>query len=226
MEYNGEVSVTGPAQTLTTQDLEISKLAVGPFDNNTYLLRCKQTGASLLIDAANDPDRILALTGPNVDQILTTHSHPDHYFALQEVVDATGAQTLATAAEAAEISVATDVIVADGDTVAIGDASVEILTLRGHRMWGSDHVCTSAAVVHRDSDGSTHIFTGDSLFPGGVGNTCDDAESYRQLLGDVVDKIFDRFPDDARIYPGHGFDTTLGAERPSLPAWQAPTVSD
>lgn len=224
MEYNGEVSVTGPAQTLITKDLEISKLAVGPFDNNTYLLRCRATGASLLIDAANDAQRILELTGPGIDQILTTHSHPDHTFALQEVVTATGAQTLATAPEADEIPVATDVILTDGQTLAIGKASVEIVTLRGHRRWGSDHVCTSAAVVHRDTDGSTHVFTGDSLFPGGIGNTCDDPEAYGQLLADVVRKIFDRLPDDTRIYPGHGFDTTIGAERPSIPAWQAQNV--
>ena len=91
--------------------------------------------------------------------------------------------------------------------------------LTGHRASYLDHVSTSAALVYRDPDGSTHVFVGDCLFPGGVGNTCDDPAAFTQLLNDVANRLFARLPDDTTVYPGHGADTTLGTERPSLSEW-------
>jgi len=220
--YDGKTAVDLPPQTRTTDQLEITKIAVGPMDNNAYLLRCRATGRSLLIDAANDSERLLALTGVNLDGVLTTHSHLDHWLALEPVVSASGATTYASSEEAGEISIPTDVILADGDELVLGDVTLQIVGLAGHRAHYTDHICMSLAVVHRDTDGATHAFTGDSLFPGGIGNTCEDPAAYSTLLNDVTSKIFGRLPDDTWVYPGHGWDTTLGIERPQLQDWLRP----
>lgn len=218
--YDGNTSADGPAQTRLTEQLEITKLAVGPMDNNSYLLRDRATGATLLIDAANEPDRLNALCGPKLDAILTTHSHLDHWLALEQVVVATGATTYASADEAPSILVPTDVTVDDGDTIELGDTTLTAVKLFGHKSNHSDHVCGSIAIIHHDADGSTHAWTGDCLFPGGVGNTAGDGAAFTALLGDVTTKLFAELPDDTWIYPGHGGDTSIGIERPSLEEWR------
>ncbi len=213
MTYSGDTFAGGPAQTRKTADLTITKLTVGGLGNNSYLLRSRRTGATLLIDAAAEPDRILGVCGGRLDRILTTHGHLDHWTALADVVAATGAESLASAADAEMISVPTDVTVGDGDAVSVGDVELEAVQLVGHTPG-------SIALIHRDSDGSTHVFSGDALFPGGVGNTWGDGAAFDSLLTDVTTKLFDRLPDDTWVYPGHGFDTTLRAERPQLSQWR------
>ncbi|NQU37968.1 MAG: MBL fold metallo-hydrolase [Actinobacteria bacterium] len=222
MSYDGKVKVGGPAQGIITSKLNIYKIAVGPLDNNAYLLRNRVTGESLLIDAANEAPRLLELCDSKLDSILTTHCHVDHWLALEEVVAATGATTHAPAPEVPEIGVTTDVVLGDGDVVKLGDAALQIVLLRGHRANYLDHVSTSAAVIYRDLDGSTRVFSGDCLFPGGIGNTCEDPVAYATLLNDVTSKLFAVLPDDAVIHPGHGFDSTIGAERPKLGEWLRP----
>lgn len=217
--YDGKVEVGGPAQTLSTGGLEITKLAVGPFDNNTYLLRDVATDTRLLIDAANEADRILQLCDGRLDFVLTTHCHLDHWQALAEVVEQTGAVTMTSEAEAAFIDVPTGVIVTDGQQIEIGSQLATAVLLTGHRARYLDHVSTSVGLAYQGPDGSHHVFTGDSLFPGGVGNTCDDPAAFSSLLNDVAHKIFGRLPDSTQVYPGHGFDTWLGIERPSLAIW-------
>ncbi len=212
--YDGNTSADGPAQTRTTDQLEITKLTVGLLGNNCYLLRCRTTGATLLIDAAAEPDRILEMTGGHVDRILTTHGHHDHWGALADTRQATGATTLAHPADAELIGVATDLPVRDGDSVPVGEVALEAVHLVGHSPG-------SIALIHRDRDGSTHVFSGDALFPGGIGNTWGDPDAFRSLLDGVTTGLFDRLPDDTRVYPGHGPDTTLGEERPHLSAWRA-----
>ncbi len=219
MSYDGKVEPGGPAQTLTTSGLEISKISVGPMDNNAYLLRDISTGRALLIDAANEADRLIELCDGKLDGILTTHCHADHWLALEELVAATGATTYAAEPETGEIPVATDVALADGDEIVLGDTTLEIRWLKGHRATYLDHVSTSAAVLYRDPHGSVHVFAGDCLFPGGLGNTCEDPTAFTALLNDVASKLFAKLPDETRIYPGHGADTTLGAERPHLGEW-------
>ncbi|MDP3971648.1 MAG: MBL fold metallo-hydrolase [Candidatus Nanopelagicales bacterium] len=212
--YDGNTVAGGPAQTRLTKQLEITKLTVGPLGNNCYLLRCRRTGGTLLIDAAAEPDRILEMTGGRIDRILTTHGHHDHWGALAAIKQATGAETLAHPADAEMIGVPTDRLVDGGDRVPVGEVELEAVHLVGHSPG-------SLALIHRDVDGSTHVFSGDALFPDGVGNTWGDPNAFRSLLDGVTSQIFDRLPDGAWVYPGHGADTTLGVERPALSTWRA-----
>lgn len=218
--YNGDVTVGGPAQTRAVAGMTIAKLAVGPMNNNAYLLRCTETGQALLIDAAAEADRLVGLVsvggagaGTGVQQVLTTHHHPDHWSALAAVVDATGASTLAGAPDAAELPVHVDRPLAHGDTVEVGALMLRIIALRGHTPG-------SIAVAYDEPGGHTHLFTGDSLFPGGVGRTWS-VMDFASLIDDVEQRVFDALDDDTWVYPGHGADTTLGAERPHLAEWRA-----
>ena len=220
MFYNGNVTVGGPAAIQETPATTIIKVAVGPYNNNAYLLVDRATKKTLLIDAAAEANTILDLCDGELSGVLTTHSHLDHCQALAAVVTATGATTYATAAEAKELSVPTDVIVDDGDTIRFGDSVLLIRTLRGHRAAYTDHVANSAAAILQTEDGETHAFVGDSLFPGGVGNTCKDSVAFADLLRDVKSKLF-ALPDTTSVYPGHGSDTTIGSERPHLAEWSA-----
>ncbi len=215
MAYTGNVRVGGPADVHELPRLIISKMAVGPYDNNSYLLRCRETGEQLLIDAAAEPERLLDLVGADgVTAIVTTHQHGDHWQALGEVVAATGAVTMAGRLDAPGIPVATDVLIDDGDEIAFGAITLTAVHLVGHTPG-------SIALIYDDPEGQPQVFTGDCLFPGGVGNTWEDPERFATLYDGVVTKLFARLPDETWVYPGHGADTTLGAERPSLDEWQA-----
>lgn len=215
MGYTGNVRVGGPADVRELPRLVVTKLAVGPWDNNCYLLRCRDTGIQVLVDAAQDARRLLDAIGEDgLAAVVTTHRHSDHWQALAEVVAATGALTIAHPADAGEIPVPTDVTVDDGGELVVGDQMLRVIQLVGHTPG-------SIALAYDDPDGPPHLFTGDSLFPGGVGNTDHDPERFASLFHDVSTKLFDQFPDETWVYPGHGKDTTLGAERPHLPEWHA-----
>lgn len=214
MTYTGKTRVGGPAQVHELGLLSISKLAVGPMDNNTYLLRCRRTGEQLLIDAAAEPDRILDLIGPDgVATVVTTHAHPDHWTALEPVLAQTGATSIAHVVDAQTIGARVDRTVEDGDTIHVGTCELEVIHLVGHTPG-------SIALLYDDPQGEPHLFTGDCLFPGGVGKTWR-PEDFDALLAGVREKIFERLPDETWVYPGHGNDTSLGAERPSLAEWEA-----
>jgi glyoxylase-like metal-dependent hydrolase (beta-lactamase superfamily II) len=148
-----------------------------------------------------------------VTKIVTTHRHPDHWQALAELKAATGAVTVAHRADAPGIPVPTDELVEDGDTIEFGDTRLHVTHLVGHTP-GSIALTLNAAGPR------PHLFTGDCLFPGGVGNTQKDPARFDSLYAGVVAKIFDRLPDETWVYPGHGGDTTLGAERPHLEEWR------
>jgi len=215
MTYTGVVRTGGPADVRETSGLVISKVSVGKIDNNAYLLRCTATGEQLLIDAADDAPTLLNLAGDRgLASIVTTHQHWDHWIALTEVAEATGARTYAGRADVEGIKAHIDVPVDDGDIIRVGEAELTARHLAGHSPG-------SIALVYRDLAGPPHVFTGDSLFPGGVGNTEKDPERFASLIDDVERKIFAELPDETWVYPGHGKDTTLGAERASLPEWRA-----
>ena len=214
MTYTGDVTPGGPPAVRELPDLTITKLSVGMMDNNAYLLRDRATGEQLLIDAAAEPERLLELVGDaGLSTVVTTHQHHDHWFALADVVTATGARSIAHPADASALPVV-DSTVEDGQTVTVGESTLEVIHLVGHTPG-------SIALVYRDPTGVAHLFTGDSLFPGGVGNTQGDAERFGSLINDVEHKLFDRLPDDTWFYPGHGKDSTLGKERPAIPEWRA-----
>ena len=214
MTYTGNVTPGGPPSVRELPDLTITKISVGPHDNNAYLLRCARTGEQVLIDAANETRRLLALIGnAGLARVITTHRHADHWQALAAVVSVTQARAVAHPADAPALPVLVDPV-HDGDTIPVGDCALEVIHLVGHTPG-------SIALLYRDPTGSPHLFTGDSLFPGGVGNTFGSLESFESLINDVEHKLFDRLPDETWFYPGHGKDSTLGRERPSIPEWRA-----
>ncbi len=214
MTYTGEVEVGGAADIQDAGDLQITKVAVGGMSNNAYLLTCKLTGEQALIDAADDAETLLALIGEGgLARVITTHQHFDHWQALEQVVDATGAETVAGEDDADELPIPVDVRVRTGARVRVGSCELEVIGIVGHTPG-------SIALAYDDPDGIVHLFTGDSLFPGGVGNTFGDADAFVSLINDVESKLFGRFPDDTHVYPGHGNDTVLGTERPHLAEWR------
>jgi glyoxylase-like metal-dependent hydrolase (beta-lactamase superfamily II) len=212
--YTGEVSVGGPADVRELPGLTISKIAVSEMANNAYLLRAP-SGEALLIDAAAEPERLRELIGDaDVRTIVTTHGHWDHHRALPEIAAATGAETVAHAADAGDLPVPPQRTVEHGDTLNVGDQTLEVVHLRGHTPG-------SIALVWRGpDDAGVHLFTGDSLFPGGPGRTTN-PKDFNSLMDDLEERIFGRLDDATWFYPGHGNDSTLGAERPQLAEWRA-----
>jgi glyoxylase-like metal-dependent hydrolase (beta-lactamase superfamily II) len=217
MDYTGDVIADGPSVQRDLPRLTIRKASVGAMANNVYLLTCASTGAQLLIDAADNAPRIMSLLhegSGGLDLIVTTHQHWDHHRALAQVVASTGAMTAAGEADADALPILPARRLAHGDVITFGDITLEVIHLRGHTPG-------SIALVYDDGVAHTHIWTGDSLFPGGVGNVERDPERFASLMGDVQTRVFDIYQDDTWIYPGHGADTTLGAERPHLQEWRA-----
>jgi glyoxylase-like metal-dependent hydrolase (beta-lactamase superfamily II) len=183
-------------------------------DNNAYLLQCRETGERLLVDAADDAPTLIALLGDDgLQQVVTTHQHRDHWQALTDVVAATGARTAAGREDAGALPAAADDLLDDGAEVRVGHVRLRAVHLVGHTPG-------SVALVYDDPEGHPHLFTGDSLFPGGPGRTTR-PEDFTSLMDDLEAKIFGELPDTTWFYPGHGKDSTLGAERPALPEWRA-----
>jgi glyoxylase-like metal-dependent hydrolase (beta-lactamase superfamily II) len=211
--YTGAVTVGGPAARRELAGLTVDKLAVGPMDNNAYLLRCTATGDGLLIDAANEAGRLLELIGDvPLRTVVTTHRHGDHWQALPSVVDATGATPVAHPDDAPELPVDGVSTVGHGETVTVGQVTLQVIHLRGHTPG-------SIALLYAEPGGTGHLWTGDSLFPGGPGKTAGPAE-FASLMDDLEERVF-VLPDATWFYPGHGNDSTLGMERPSIPEWRA-----
>src|SRR3954467_8870426 len=186
--YTGDVQVGGPADVRELPGLTIRKLAVSDMANNAYLLTDTGTGPgtgqALLIDAAAEPKALLALIdGAALRPVVTTHGHWDHHRALPQVVEATGAQTVAHPADADDLPVPVTRPVEHGDTIPVGDQVLEVVHLRGHTPG-------SIALVWRAPAGAgTHVFTGDSLFPGGPGRTTTPV-NFASLMDDLEERIF------------------------------------
>jgi glyoxylase-like metal-dependent hydrolase (beta-lactamase superfamily II) len=211
--YTGDVRVGGPSDTRVIGDVTVTKIAVGPYENNSYLL-VDSTGQGLLIDAAAEPERLLEMIGDTpVAKIVTTHQHPDHWQALAAVREATGAVTVAHPADAPGIPVPTDELVEDAGTIAFGGTVLTATHLVGHTPG-------SIALTLNGDSPDPHLFTGDCLFPGGPGKTTT-PETFNSLMTGLEERVFGRLPDTTWIYPGHGNDSTLGAERPHLEEWRA-----
>jgi glyoxylase-like metal-dependent hydrolase (beta-lactamase superfamily II) len=149
---------------------------------------------------------------PKLSLIVTSHQHFDHWQGLERVATATGAPTAAHELDAEPLPVKPDRILTHGDRIAIGDLAFDVIHLQGHTPG-------SVALALDGADDRTHLFTGDCLFPGGVGKTWREGD-FEKLLGDVTTRVFDVYGDSTVVYPGHGDDTTLGAERPHLAEWR------
>ncbi len=218
--YSGHTDPGGAATRRDLGGLTLTKVSVGPMDNNAYLLVCTASGDALLVDAANEPDRLAAVvdasgagggSGPYLRTTVTTHRHRDHWEALAAVSERFATRQVAHPLDAAELPVPVDAVVEHGDTVVVGQARLEVIHLRGHTPG-------SIALLYRGAD-RPHLITGDSLFPGGPGRTTS-PEDFTSLMEDLEQRVFGPLPDETWVYPGHGDDTTLGAERPSLPEWR------
>src|SRR5690606_33934478 len=152
--YTGHVEPGGAAARRQLDALSITKISVGPMDNNAYLLVCRRTGDGLLIDAADEPERLADLLGhdeqrPRLRTIVTTHRHPDHWQALGAVAGQTGANTVAHPEDADSLPVPPDRLVEHGDTIAVGECELEVIHLRGHTPG-------SIALLYRDPTGHPH----------------------------------------------------------------------
>ncbi|MGV0579029.1 MBL fold metallo-hydrolase [Mycolicibacterium elephantis] len=212
--YTGHVEPQTAARR-TLPGASIIKVSVGPMDNNAYFVTCSRTGETLLIDAANDPEILLDLIekhAPKLSLIVTSHQHFDHWQALEAVAKATKAPTAAHRLDVEPLPVKPDRILEHGDTIEIGDLNFDVIHLQGHTPG-------SVALALDGADESTHLFTGDCLFPGGVGKTWQEGD-FEQLLDHVTTRVFDVYGDSTVVYPGHGDDTTLGTERPHLGEWR------
>lgn len=212
--YTGHVEPGGAASVREVPGIRITKISVGSLDNDAYVLECTETGDQLLIDAANDAERLLPLV-PRLTTVVTTHRHRDHWQALAEVVARTGARvTVAHTLDAEPLPVRPSRLVEHGESIQVGRQSLDVIHLRGHTPG-------SIALRYAPAGAPSHLFSGDCLFPGGPGNTQRDAARFGQLMDDLEGRVFGPLPDDAWVYPGHGDDTTIGAERPHLAAWRA-----
>ena len=214
-DYTGHLPGRGTAARFTTTGAIVTKISLGDMDNNAYLVECQDSDKVLLIDAANDADALIRFLRNYRSvrglEVFTTHSHADHWLALREVLAEFDATHIVPAGDEADIDVPADRTVSNGETLECGRISLDVVTLHGHTKEG-------AALVLQDG-GRTHIFTGDSLFPGGPGKT-PDREDFDRLMDDLEERIFGAYGDDAVIHPGHGDDSTLGAERPHLGEWR------
>jgi len=213
-DYSGATTVGGPAAVRELPGLRITKIAVGPMDNNAYFLTCTATGDTALIDAANEPDRLLAERGDGLlVSVITTHQHGDHWQGLEQVVGVTGPEkVIAHPLDAVGLPIPVTAPVEDGDVIEVGQVQLKVIHLRGHTPG-------SIAILYDADPAAPHLFTGDSLFPGGPGRTTS-PEDFRSLMDDLEARVFGPLPDATWVYPGHGRDTTLGEERPNLGEWR------
>lgn len=220
--YTGDVSPGGDPDVRDLGCLTLTKVAVDPdMSNNCYLLHCGETDEVVLIDAAAEPERLLELIGDrSLTSIVTTHQHWDHHRGLAEVVAAHPAATVVAGEPDADAiteqtGVRVDRRVREGDKVAVGTCDLRVIPIAGHTP-GSIVLLLDDPVASP----TPHLFTGDSLFPGGPGRTTS-PEDFASIMDDLEAKVFDRLTDDTWFYPGHGNDSTLGAERPHLDEWRS-----
>jgi len=184
----------------------IRKTVVGPFENNVYVVACRRTEEAVVIDAANEAARIFdACEGVNATKVLTTHGHGDHVQAVHDV-QARGLPVGIHEADRGLSRIPPDFLIADGDRIEVGDITLETLHTPCHTPGG---LCFLYG---------RHLFSGDTLFPGGPGNTQNSTGHFPTIIESITSRLF-TLPDDTFVYPGHGLDTTIGTERPHLQEW-------
>ncbi len=198
------------ASTMHYEDgqAEIHRIVVGPYDNNVHVLRCRQTGDAVLLDAANEHDRLLELCRAlGVTKVLETHGHWDHIQAVPAVREA-GIEVGVTAADAAMLP-SYDFVLEDDSVIQVGRLRLHTIATPGH---------TPGSMCFR-LEGSPVLFSGDTLFPGGPGNTRTDLGDFPTIIRSVEDRLLSPLDPGTVVMPGHGADTTIGSERPHLQEW-------
>lgn len=187
--------------------VELKTFSVGPMDNNVYILIDQETRDSVLFDAPVDSDRILAaLDGTNLKYILFTHADGDHVEALQAVKQATSAPVGIDPNEAGRLPLKPDFEIHDGEVFRFGNSEVRAMATPGHSPGGMTFYTEGMLIA------------GDTLFPGGPGNTQRPDGDFQAIIDNIQSKLF-ALPDNTKVYPGHGKPTTIGAERPHLQTW-------
>jgi glyoxylase-like metal-dependent hydrolase (beta-lactamase superfamily II) len=187
---------------------EIHKLVVGPVDNNVFVLRCKETGEAVLLDAANEHDKLLDLCKRlNVGRVLETHGHWDHIQAVPQLRDA-GYSVSVTEADAKMLP-SYDEVLQDDDVIEVGRLRLHTIHTPGH---------TPGSMCFR-LEGAPVLFSGDTLFPGGPGATGFPGGDFPLIIRSIEDRLFSPLDADVIVLPGHGADTTIGKERPHLQEW-------
>ena len=188
--------------------VEITKLVVGPVDNNVFVVRCRQTGDAVMLDAANEHEKLLELCRRlNVRKVLETHGHWDHIQAVPQVRDA-GYEVGVTAEDSAMLD-SYDFVLEDDSVIEVGDLRLHTTHTPGH---------TPGSMCFK-IEGSPVLLSGDTLFPGGPGATKFPGGDFPTIVRSIEDRIFAVFPPDTIVMPGHGDDTTIGEERPHLQEW-------
>jgi glyoxylase-like metal-dependent hydrolase (beta-lactamase superfamily II) len=211
--YTGHVTPDGPWSDHHDGRLLVRKLSVEEMDNNVYVVACARTRQALLVDAAARADRLRqAMDGFEVLAVVQTHGHWDHVRAWKELSADPGLPVWGHPGDAELFPAPLDRELAHQEALTVGDLEVHVLHTPGHTDGSLQYLV--------DGDERSHLFTGDSLFPGGPGNTWGDEARFAQLIDGLEREVFGRLPDDTWIYPGHGDDTTVGDERTSLPEWR------
>jgi glyoxylase-like metal-dependent hydrolase (beta-lactamase superfamily II) len=197
-----------PPPVYQDTQLEITEVVVGPMANNVYIARCRSTGEAVLLDAANEHERLLELCQQlNVGRVLETHGHWDHIQAVPAVRDA-GYEVGITAADAAMLP-SYDFVLEDDSVIEVGRLRLKTILTPGHTP-GS--MCFLV-------EGSPVLFSGDTLFPGGPGNTSFEGGDFNTIIRSIEDRLFADLPAETLVLPGHGDSTTVGTERPHLQEW-------
>jgi glyoxylase-like metal-dependent hydrolase (beta-lactamase superfamily II) len=187
--------------------VRVEKIVVGPYENNVFVVRSKGTGEAVIIDAANEHELLLDIArATGVRRVLTTHGHFDHIQAVKQMRDA--GIDVGIAAEDAKMLPSYDFIIPDDDVIEVGDLRLRTIHTPGHTPGSTSFLL----------EGHPLLFTGDTLFPGGPGNTSFKDASFEQIIQSIDRRLF-TLPADLLVLPGHGLDTTLGTERPHLQDW-------
>lgn len=186
LHYDGEVKIT--------------KINMGPYDNNGYIVTCPDTNEGIIIDTPAEPEKLLNAIGDvSIKYVLITHNHQDHLLGFNEITGAVGVPVGIGGPDAHALPKSPDVNLEDGQVIKFGNQEMTMLATPGH------------------TDGATcmligkHLFSGDTLFPGGPGKTRN-PEALTQIIGSITGKLL-TLPDDTMVYPGHGIDTTIGEAR-------------
>lgn len=199
-----------PVAHFEDSHVEITKASVGPMDNNVYVVRCHKTGEAVMVDAANEAERLLHMCQSlGVRTVVETHGHWDHVQAVPDVREA-GYEVGVGEADAAMLP-GYDYLVNDGDVIEVGDVRLRAIHTPGH---------TPGSMCF-EIEGSPVVLTGDTLFPGGPGATRFPYSSFEGIIRSIDERLFSQFGDDTIVMPGHGKDTTIGRERPHLDEWIA-----